>query len=129
MSLILRAPVPGIVTTTVLPNPQFNDTQARKVELQIMRSMNGTRYTYVKSNDRQALSFTFLLTRKKALELRAFLVSYYRAKVQLTDHEGAIWEGYFTNNPFEFSTAGRANGWPGGEYCEITLQLEAEQVN
>ena len=44
----------------------------------------------------------FKLARLKSLELRAFIKSYYRSKIKLTDHLDQVWVGNFTSNPFNF---------------------------
>jgi hypothetical protein len=67
--------------------------------------MDGSRYTYVKTNPDRRLQWRFLLTREKSLELRAFFQSYYRARVRVVDHDERVWIGYFTSNPFEFEAA------------------------
>jgi hypothetical protein len=88
--------------------------------------MNGTAYTYVKSrNGKKKFQWQFEIARNKALELQAFLKAYHGKLIQVTDHDGDIWIGYFRSNPFEFTGAGRAgDGWPGGETMVIQLEFE-----
>ncbi len=122
MSVKLAAPYPAIQTITWLPNPSWDDSEALTVSVSEQRSISGLLYTYVKTkNLRRKLLFEFELNRMKALELRAFIKSYYRSKIQLSDHTGAIWVGYFTSNPFEFDTPSRGN--------RQTIQLEFEGVS
>ena len=121
----LAAPHPAIQTVTLLPNPQFGDGEAHTSEVASRRAMDGTLYTYVKSKaGRHRLTLPLVLSRMKALELRAFIQSYFASKVRLTDHLGQVWVGHFTSNPFEFSTPKRAAGWPGGEMQAIQLEFE-----
>ena len=121
----LAAPYPAIQTVTLLPNPQFGDGEAETCEVATKRAMDGTLYTYVKSKaSRRRLTLPLGLSRMKALELRAFIQSYFAAQVRLTDHLGQVWVGHFTSNPFEFSTPKRAAGWPGGEMQSIQLEFE-----
>lgn len=127
MSLILQAPVPAIQTTTVLPNPNFGDSEAPRSTVAMQQSMNGTLYTYVKSNARSKLQYSLTLSRMKALELRAFILAYYRAKIRLTNHKGEVWDVYFTSNPFEFSGKGRSSD-PGDSMVDITLEVEGTLV-
>jgi hypothetical protein len=129
MSFILIAPLPDATTTTVLPNPRFNDIQGRRLQVDLKRSMNNVKRTYVKSSDRQATTYTFLLSRMKGLELREFVLAYQASKIRWVDHRGDVWEGYFTRNPFEFSGAGRAAGLPGREIVEVTIQMEGERIS
>lgn len=116
-------------TTTLLPNPDFSDSENLTAEVETKRAMNGTLYTYVKTKgDRRRLQWSFTLTRNKALEVRAFILSYYASKILITDHNGVSWLGNFTDNPFEFDTVSRAAPaicpMPRGETQKITLSFE-----
>ena len=122
---ILRAPYPSKQTTTVLPSPVFSDQLALKATVQTARSMNGTLYTYVKSRSgKHKLKWEFALSRNKALELREFINSYFASTIEVTDHLDNTWVGYLKNNPFEFDTNERANGWPGNEVVDVSLEFE-----
>ncbi len=121
----LAAPYPAIQTVTLLPSLQFGDGEAQTCEVVTRRAMDGTLYTYVKSKaGRRRLTLPLGLSRMKALELRAFIQSYFASKVRLTDHLGQVWIGHFTSNPFEFSTPKRAAGWPGKEMQTIQMEFE-----
>jgi len=125
MSFYLRAPYPSLVTTTLLPSPQWGDSKAITGTVTTMRAMDGTLYTYVKSrNGRKKLRWQFELARNKALELREFIDSYYASVIEVTDHDGDKWVGYLVNNPFEFTGSGRAAGWPGNETMTVILEFE-----
>lgn len=128
MSLILRAPLPHIQTTSVFPSPKFGDGEAPRLSIDVKQSMNGTTYSYVKSSARSRLQYTLTLSRMKALELRDFIQAYYRAKVQLTNHKGEVWDGYFVSNPFEFNTDGKSSQ-PGGANQAITIDFDGEIVS
>jgi hypothetical protein len=96
------------------------------------RALDGTLYTYVKTTGgRRKMSWTLRMLRAKALELRAFLRSYFASKVKITDHNGRIWVGHFTNNPFEFDTPDRAGPVLAdglrGEMQTITVEFEGVQ--
>ena len=109
------APYPSLQTTTLLPNPQFSDQEGLTATVTRKTAMDGTRYTYVKrKGDRRKLKWSFRLTRNKGLELRAFIFAYFASQVKIIDHNGRVWVGNFTNNPFEFDTAGagRAGNQP-----------------
>lgn len=125
----LSAPYPLLQTTTLLPNPQFSDSEALMVVVSRRTAMDGTRYTYVKRKDnRRKLLWTFRLSRNKALELRAFIYAYFASKVKVIDHNNRTWMGNFTNNPFEFDTPERSapaiNPMPRGEAQVIELEFE-----
>ncbi len=90
-------------TTTVLPNPEWQDSEQLTSGLAVKRTVNGATYTYVKSkNDRRRLLMRFILTRAKSLELKAFINAYHSSIVTLIDHEQQRWIGNLLNNPFEF---------------------------
>lgn len=126
MSFLLKAPYPGVQTTTLLPSPRWGDSKSLTSTIVTMRSMNGQLYTYVKSRDgRKKFRWDFEIARNKALELREFINSYQGALIQVIDHDGDEWIGYLRNNPFEFIGAGRAGeGWPGGEIMNVSLEFE-----
>jgi hypothetical protein len=121
--MMIQAPVPSLQTTTLLPNPEFSDGETLSNTVDVKQSMNGTLYTYVKSNPRSKLLYTISMSRMKALELRAFIQAYYRAKVRVTNHKGEVWDVFFTSNPFEFSGEGRSSE-PGNANVTITLEFE-----
>lgn len=103
-----EAPYPGIETTSLLPNPQFSDQEGSLATVTRKSAMDGTRFTYVKRRDRRKLRWQFQLTRNKGLEVRAFIQSYFASKIRVIDHNGRVWIGHFTSNPFELDTPGRA---------------------
>jgi len=129
---ILQAPYPLIQVTSVIPSPEFSDSEGLSVAVTRKLAIDGTRYTYVKRKDsRRKLRWSFRLTRNKALELRAFVTAYFASKIQLTDHRGRVWLGWFINNPFEFDTVERAGPaiypLPRGETVRIELEFEGVQ--
>jgi hypothetical protein len=132
MSFYLSAPYPLCQTTTILPDPSFGDQQKLLDTVSNLKAMNGTQYTYVKRRGgRRGLQWEFPLTRNKSLELRNFILSYYASQIKVTDHNGIIWVGNFTSNPFEFDGTSRAAPalapLPRGETWTITLTFEGIQ--
>lgn len=125
----ISAPYPGLQTTSLLPNPEFSDTESLTDVVVSKRATDGTLYTYVKTKGgRRKMQWSFRLTRNKGLEVRAFLLSYFASRIRVVDHNDRIWVGNFTNNPFEFVTDRKAGpaiqGWPKGETQTITLEFE-----
>lgn len=126
MAFLLQAPYPGITTTTYLPNPQLGDSIASTGSLEIRRSMNGTKYAYVKSrNGRKRFVWNFSISQAKALELQEFFDVFSSTQIQITDHFGKVYFGYFTSNPFEFEAVRRSVASP-GNYSLHQIQLEFE---
>jgi hypothetical protein len=127
MSVRLAAPYPAIEAVTYLPNPEFGDSEGTVNFLDLKRSINSTRYTYVRAKDgRKRLQFRFGLTRMKALELRAFIFAYHSTKISLTDHLGQVWHGYITTNPNEFESTSAIKGTPGTGSVRVNIQIEFE---
>lgn len=127
----MEAPFPTLQTLTVMPNPQFSDQETNLNSVNRLTAMDGTRYTYVKRRSRRKLLWTFRLTRNKALEVEAFVNSYFASRVRITDHRGRVWLGNFTSNPFEFEMISRAapaiTPMPRGETVSIDLEFEGEE--
>lgn len=127
----LQAPYPALQTTSLLPNPEFSNTENLIVTVTRKTAMDGTRYTYIKKSERRKMQWTFRLSRNKALELRAFIQAYFASKIRITDHRNHIWIVNFTNNPFEFDTPERAGpAIPPMTRGETqVIQLEVEGIN
>ncbi len=123
------SPYPLLDQLTLLPNPQFSDSEGLMISVSRKLAMDGTRYTYVKRKDgRRKLRWSFKVTRNKALELRAFITCYFATKIKVTDHNGRVWIGNLTCNPFEFDTFERSgpaiSPMPRGERVHIELEFE-----
>ena len=124
----IEAPCPGYQTTIILPSPSWGDSVQLAAALNLIRTMDGTLYTYKKpKKGRKRLQWDFIIARNKALELKAFLKAYYRTLMRVIDHNDDIWIGYLQNNPFEFAGEARAYGFPGGETMTITLEFEEKE--
>lgn len=127
----MEAPYPTLQTLTVMPNPQFSDQETNLNTVSRKLAMDGTRYTYVKRRARRKMLWSFRLSRNKALEVRAFFMSYFASRIRITDHRNRIWLGYFTSNPFEFDTPSRAapaiSPMPRGETQTIDIEFEGEE--
>jgi hypothetical protein len=125
MSVQLSAPHPQNQTTTILPNPVWDDSVNLKDSLSIKRASDGTMFTYVKSAaSRRRLVMSFDLTLYKGMELQAFLRTYYASRLYIQDHLGSQWVGYAVGNPFEFETSERGSSGGGGESMNVQLELE-----
>lgn len=119
-----RAPHPTIQTMIVLPNPQFGDSEALLDTVELGRAMDGTTYTYVRRTGRRELDLPLLLTRKKALELKAFIRSYHASPIELTDHLNQVWVGNITTDDVSFEAVSRAGDKPGGEMVSVRIQFQ-----
>jgi len=121
----IRAPYPALATTTQLPNPKFGDTEGGLASFDMQRTMSGLKYTFAKVRDgRKKMLWSFDLSRKKAQELRELYNAYNSSQVQITDHIGKTYVGYFTSNPFEFESVARHSATAG--YASQQIQVEFE---
>ena len=124
----LAAPYPALQTKSLLPNPTLSDQKALTASISAYRSYSGATYTYIKRGDgRKRFSWTFRLSRPKGAELEEFYYSYFGSKIQVTDHNGNKWLGYFINNPFESDTPARAapsRGDFNGEFQTVLIEFE-----
>jgi hypothetical protein len=128
MSVEFSAPYPAIQTVSLFPNPSLSNSESLTDTMDVKHAMDGTLYTYVKTNPAKKMNWTFKMTRNKALELRAFVRSYLTSTIKVKDHEGRIWVGNIVNNPFEIRSQNRAGpatqGWPRGETWVGTIEFE-----
>lgn len=108
-------------TTTLLPNPQWSDSENILDDIMIKRQLGGGRFTYIKTKDnRRRLVFNIKMSRLKALELRAFIQTYFASTVTLIDHIEQLWIGNFTINPFDFTSIN-------ADIIEISLEFEGKK--
>jgi len=120
----LVAPATGPKTTTLLPNPEFSDTERLRSTLVVKRAVDGSIYTFVKRKGKaKSYLWDFNLTRLKAWELLDFYRTYSSNEV-IAYWNGDTYRGYIKNNPVEASTIGAAPQSPGGEYVRATIELE-----
>lgn len=122
---VIQAPYPTIQTATYLPNPQLGDSVNNVLSLEIKRAMDGTKYSYVKTRNRDRLIWTFRLSQHKGMELMAFYQAYNASQLKITDHLNNVYIGYFTSNPFEFEASNRSVDSPGLDTM-VTVQVEFE---
>ena len=133
MSMLLRGPLAhpanpavGPITSLILPNPDFGNTESQDISVDFKLSMNGTRYTYVKSSDRKLLTFTWSnLGRGKLIELQEFYKLYAGDHILLTDYREEIWDAIFNTSPLDFSIDTKSSnfGGPRPESGTITLEF------
>lgn len=122
--LTLEAPDQSIV----LPCPQFNDGEAATGKLNIKRAMDGTRRVYRRDSPTSKLKYDFVMDRKKAIELRNFVLNNNSNLLRMVNHKGEIWYVLLTNSPFTFTEqAFWDSSW--GNKSTVTLELEGTRVN
>ena len=123
------APYPTVQTISKFPNPEFADSERKTSSVNFIRTTDGSLYSYVKTkNGRRRLQMRFTLTRMKALEMRAFIDSYFASKIEFTDVEEVRWVGYIMSNPNEFETIGRRGDVSAGGLELQTLTIDFEGI-
>lgn len=125
MSVNLQGPWPGAVTTTILPNPELDNSEGRDISVDFRRSMNNTGYSYVKSSDRKRISFQWEdLGRGKIVEVQEFFKLYAGSHILLTDFRGDQWDVIFADNPVVTEVTKRSDNSGGARKESGTLSLE-----
>lgn len=123
--LVMQGPHPAYQTSLVLPSPEMGNTRGMQSTVQTIRAMDGTLYTYVKNKrGRKVHNWDFIVSREKALEVKAFVDLYISKAIRVIDHEDIARVGFLTLNPWEQRGDGRAGGWPSEEAYRFSLQLE-----
>jgi len=120
----LVAPANAPVTTTLLPSPEFSDSENLRATVTVRRTIDGSMYTFVKRRQKsKSYLWDFNLTRNKSLELLEFYQSYNDEEV-IAYWNDLSFKGYFKNNPFETATQGADLSDFGGDYVKVTIELE-----
>lgn len=127
MSVRFGAPAPAISTFILLPNPEFGNSEANTATVEFKKSMNNTRYSYVKSRaSRRRLQFEFDVTQAKGFEILEFIRSYNRVLVEYLDELGQRWLGYFITNPNQTTSRNLAVKNENAMFAYVTIQVEFE---
>lgn len=124
-----EAPFPAVQTVTVLPEPQWNDTQRLPDAMTLGEAMNGDLYSNVAKTTKRVYNWSFNISRMKALEFLEFVRAYSAEKWRVTDHEDVVIIGYLLSNPLELNVDRRAKaeGPPGSEdNVSVTIEFEGE---
>lgn len=112
----------------VLKPPEFGDTEGGDNRINIKRSMDGAVRVYKRTSPSTKLSYSFVMDRLKALELRAFILANNSKVLKMTNWKGEIWAVNLTNNPFAFNEESRREGaW--GNRSSINLEFEGIKTN
>lgn len=121
--VIMRSPNSAIV----LPTPEFNDTDNGNTTVLVQRSMIGDYRTYVRPSQRITLSYTYILGRRKALELKAFVSANLTQLITLINWKGESYVGFLGNNPVSFNITGRYVGE--SEKVSVAIEFQGYLVS
>lgn len=131
MATFIQAPHPQLKSAIELPDADFGNGRASEATVQIKRTMLGRIITYPKSSDRQTLRLTFLLTRKKDLQLIDFLLVYQSAELRLELHNDTIWAAKLAGREVPKTGVGahdNDNQLTGDETVRVTLVFSAVEL-
>ena len=112
--------------TITLPSPELNDTRNQLNTVQLDRAMDGTVVTTVKRISGEKRSFSFILTRKKSIELYRFLQSYIGQRLTVL-HGSETLVGYILGDPVELNILRRAEVCTSVEEVETTIDFQVTQ--
>lgn len=112
----------------VLPNPEFNDTQALVAGVKIIRTITGGTYSYAKNSSNRKLKYKFHITQRKAFEVRQFLLDFLATRVMLYNWQGEIWSGFFLSDPAEIVSILHGDACIGDLY-EVELDFQGIRIN
>ncbi|TXH08445.1 MAG: hypothetical protein E6R03_18190 [Hyphomicrobiaceae bacterium] len=121
--VVLEAPGGAIV----LPAPEFNDSENWTATTNVKRTMDGSRYIYKKETPANHLSYTFVVDRLKALEMRRFLMMFNTTAMRMINWKGEVWIVVLTNNPFQIIEEGYRSTLYGNR-CRFTLDFEGVRI-
>jgi hypothetical protein len=105
MSVYLMAPHYLIETTIRLPNPEFSDAENSPYYSNIVRTMNNTIRTIIKTNEDTIIKQEYRLRRNKAHELYQFLRIYSHEEMRFINYNEQQYRGYILNDPFQMQAS------------------------
>ena len=128
----IKAPYPNHKVTTLLPVPQWLDSQKSEQDFQIKRTRQGRVITHPRTNADRELKLQFILTRQKSLELEALFFSYQSAKFFIELHDGSTWAVSLVDRPYNRTIVGRQTDGrsdTGEETVETTLVFSGTKLS
>jgi len=131
MSVIFTHPY-GVNTLVLrMRSPEFGDDEILGLNTRFKVAMDGTDYSYRATPSSTSFNLSFTnLTRRKAMELRNFLMTSASEEIGYVGHDGRTWRGKLLIEAGELITAGTGPGdaTMRKEDTSITLQFEGELI-
>lgn len=94
-----------------LRDPEWRDSEVVSLNTRFSTMMNGDIRSRRTTPTTTRLVMSFMdVTRRKALEVRAFISATAGTKVRLNDFRGQSWMGFILTEPFQITTDGRGQG-------------------
>lgn len=108
-----------------MPNPDHGNTKGQDLAVDFKKSIDNTRYTYVKSSSRKRLTFTWeVLGRGKLVEVQEFYKNYAGDNIRLTDFRDNSWDVIFAEDAIDITMDRRTGNVGGARYESGSLTLE-----
>lgn len=102
--MVLQAPYPHLQTTTILPNPELDDSLDPIRQLNAKVMMDGSQSTYVRDSGQYRREYTIIVTKEKFEELYNFFKSYAASQVRVTEEwTGRVYAMFFEEDRLEGS--------------------------
>lgn len=125
MSMVLEAPYVAPVAALILPNPELDNSEGQDLSVDLRKAIDGTRSTYVKSNNQKRIAFAWAnLGRGKLVEVEEFYKLYTGQRIRLTDFRGDVWNVIFSDNPINIVVGRRSFNSGAARKESGTLELE-----
>lgn len=95
----------GVIT---LPNPELGESTSLEARVNFRQSMNGTRYTYVKSTERRKFVYQFNdIDRSVAERFQTFFEDNVGQIIGVEDHKGVTRSVIFNTDSIDYTTDSR----------------------
>ena len=121
MSVFLEAPYPNRLVVIRLPNPTLNNTVNSPYYTNIIKTMNGSVKTIIKTSGDLILKHNYQLRYAKAQELYEFYKEYGNEKMRMIDYNDIQYIGHIINDPFSFQRDGRE------DFTTLTLEFRGKK--
>lgn len=112
----------SLTSAIMLESPVFGDLQASINEIMVNRTINGSRYSYIKTSKRKHLKYEFNLRCDKYLELLDFIDQAILDWITLTNWKNEIWRVQIINDDLQLKA-------PSRDIYSIVLEFEGYLLN
>ena len=113
-----------------LPDPELQDSERTHIKVTVNRTMDGQMVTHRHTPSSRTFILSLqALTRRKAEELRAYLVDTMGTRTRFLHFDNTQWRGFFSTSTYELITDARGLSNLGrAEFSSITLEFEGVQI-
>jgi len=118
----LLGPWATLANVIQLPRPEYGDVRRNRVQVITHRTRGGALRAYKRTPTYRSLVLVWTgLSRRKLLELEAFLEATAAEDVRFIDHEGRTWRGKVLNTTIDLVTEGPDVGEAAIEFEGVTV--------